>query len=443
MTRSGRWFPLLVALVLVVGPGAGRAEAAVEIQWWHAMDGALEAWVNDLADGFNKSQQEYHVDAIYKGNYTETMTAAIAAFRAKQHPQIVQVFEVGTATMMAAKGAIKPVYELMAQAGEKFDPKAYLPAVPGYYTTADGRMLSLPLNSSTPVSTTTRTPSRRRGSIRPSRPRPGPRWASTGRRSRPPGYPCGFSSQWQQWILLENFSAWHNLPFATQAERLRRPRHGPPAQHPAPRPPHRSTRPVAEDEDSSTMAGVRATASQSSRQRNAGCSSLRRPPTRRREGGEGQVRVRDHHDAVLARRQGRAAELDHRGRHAVGPRRTPAGAVQGRGEVLHVPLLARGSGRVASADRIPADHDGRIRADQEAGVLRQEPGHGHLDPPDEQQAADRQLEGTPARQLSQIRDVLDEELEAVWAGTKTAKEALDAAVRAGNELLRQFERTNR
>ena len=53
--------------------------------------------------------------------------------------------------MMAAKGAIKPVYELMADAGEKFDPQAYLPAVTGYYTTADGRMLSLPLNSSTPV----------------------------------------------------------------------------------------------------------------------------------------------------------------------------------------------------------------------------------------------------------------------------------------------------
>ncbi len=108
-------------------------------------------WVKDLADGFNKSQQEYHVNAVYKGNYTETMTGAIAAFRAKQQPHIVQVFEVGTATMMAAKGAVKPVYELMADAGEKFDPKAYLPAVTGYYTTADGRMLSLPLNSSTPV----------------------------------------------------------------------------------------------------------------------------------------------------------------------------------------------------------------------------------------------------------------------------------------------------
>ena len=109
----------------------------------------------------------------------------------------------------------------------------------------------------------------------------------------------------------------------------------------------------------------------------------------RREGGQGQVRVRNRHDAVLARRQGRAAELDHRRGHAVGARRPPAGAVQGRGEVLHVPLLTRGSGGLAPADRIPADHAGRLRADEEAGVLREEPGHGHLDPPDEQQASDR------------------------------------------------------
>ncbi len=64
---------------------------------------------------------------------------------------MVQIFEVGTGTMMASGKAIKPVYEVMAQAGEKFDPKAYIPAVAGYYSTPDGRMLSFPFNSSTPV----------------------------------------------------------------------------------------------------------------------------------------------------------------------------------------------------------------------------------------------------------------------------------------------------
>ena len=58
------------------------------------------------------------------------MTAAIAAFRAGNAPHLLQVFEVGTATMMAAKGAIVPVAKVMADAKEPFDPKAYLPTVP-------------------------------------------------------------------------------------------------------------------------------------------------------------------------------------------------------------------------------------------------------------------------------------------------------------------------
>ena len=49
---------------------------------------------------------------------------AVAAFRAGNAPHIMQVFEVGTATMMAATGAVKPVYKLMAEAGETFDPKS-------------------------------------------------------------------------------------------------------------------------------------------------------------------------------------------------------------------------------------------------------------------------------------------------------------------------------
>ena len=115
------------AVVLSCG-GSGAAKAQTEIQWWHAMGGKLGETVNELADGFNKSQNEYKVVPVYKGSYTETLTAAIAAFRAKQGPHIVQVFEVGTADMMAAKGAVYPVYQLMADAKEPFDPKAYLRA---------------------------------------------------------------------------------------------------------------------------------------------------------------------------------------------------------------------------------------------------------------------------------------------------------------------------
>src|SRR5437899_4662963 len=123
------------------------AQAVTEIQWWHSMTGALGEQVNNIANGFNDSQKDYKVVPVYKGQYPESMTAAIAAYRAGNAPNILQVFEVGTATMMSAKGAIKPVYQMMKEAGEPFDASNYLPAVAGYYTDSKGNMLSLPFNS--------------------------------------------------------------------------------------------------------------------------------------------------------------------------------------------------------------------------------------------------------------------------------------------------------
>src|SRR5262249_24082319 len=129
---------VVVLLLALVSPAA----AETEVMLWHAMGGALGEKVKEITDAFNKTQGQYRVTRVYRGTSTETMTAAIAAFRARQQPHIVQVFEVGTATMMSARGAVKPVHALMAEAGERFDPSAYLPAVAGYYTSADGKMLS-------------------------------------------------------------------------------------------------------------------------------------------------------------------------------------------------------------------------------------------------------------------------------------------------------------
>ena len=130
---------------------AAPAYAVTELQWWHAMTGGNNDIVNKLADDFNASQKDFKIVPTFKGTYDESMTAAIAAFRAGNAPTILQVFEVGTATMMASKGAIVPAGKVLADAGYKFDPKAYIPAVMGYYTAPSGQMLSFPLNSSTTI----------------------------------------------------------------------------------------------------------------------------------------------------------------------------------------------------------------------------------------------------------------------------------------------------
>jgi sn-glycerol 3-phosphate transport system substrate-binding protein len=214
MRRGVVLFLLVGCLVSLV---ATSALAVTEIQWWHAMGGALGEKVNAIAEGFNQSQADYKVVPVYKGTYAETMTAGIAAFRSKQPPHILQVFEVGTATMMAAKGAIKPVYELMAETGEPFDPKAYLPTVTGYYSTTDGKMLSMPFNSSTPILYYNKDGFKQAGLDPEKPPKTWPEVGEYAKKLVAAGFQCGFSTSWTSWIHMENFSAWHNQPVGTKA----------------------------------------------------------------------------------------------------------------------------------------------------------------------------------------------------------------------------------
>src|SRR2546430_9337269 len=142
---------LQLAAALVATAVASPAQAGTEIMWWHAMSGELGKQLEKLAADFNASQSDYRVVPTYKGNYTETVTAAIFAFRSRSQPAIVQVNEIATATMMAAKGAIYPVFELMRDEQEPFSAAAYLPAVTGYYAVVAGKFLWFPFHASTPI----------------------------------------------------------------------------------------------------------------------------------------------------------------------------------------------------------------------------------------------------------------------------------------------------
>ena len=209
MKIPNKMFAGTVALAMM----AGAVAAETEIHWWHAMGGTNGERVNKIADDFNASQSDYKVVPTYKGNYTETMTAAIAAFRAGEQPHLVQVFEVGTATMMAAKGAIYPVEQMMADSGEPFDGSAYLPAVVSYYQTPEGQLLSMPFNSSTPVLWYNADALKAAGASVPTT------WDEMRTAAQAlvdNGMDCGFSFGWQSWVMIENFSAWHDLEIGTQ-----------------------------------------------------------------------------------------------------------------------------------------------------------------------------------------------------------------------------------
>ncbi len=208
---------LMAATALGMTLSAQAAQAQVELQWWHAMGGRLGELVEEIATNFNESQSDYVVRPSYRGNYTETMTGAIAAFRAGEQPHIVQVFEVGTGTMMSAEGAIVPIYQLMADNNVEFDPEAYLPAVVGYYTDPNGNMLSFPFNSSTPILYYNRDIFEAAGLDPDQAPTT---WAEMEEASQQivssGAATCGFTTRWPSWVQMENFLAYHNLPLGTQ-----------------------------------------------------------------------------------------------------------------------------------------------------------------------------------------------------------------------------------
>jgi len=190
--------------------------AATDVQFWHAFTGRLGELVAEQVETFNSSQSDYKIVASHKGNYSETLNAGIAAFRAKEQPHVLMVFEVGTATMMGAKGAVKPIFEVMKDAGADFDPEAYIGSVKGYYTTTEGDMLSLPFNSSTPVLWVNNDALEAAG-VEPDVDLS--TWEKVGEvldKVKASGSDCPMTTAWQSWIHLENLSAYHNTPFASK-----------------------------------------------------------------------------------------------------------------------------------------------------------------------------------------------------------------------------------
>ncbi len=198
------------------------AQAQTEISWWHAMTGANSEVVQKLTTDFNASQKDYKVVPTFKGTYPEALNAGIAAYRAGQSPDILQVFDVGTGVMMGAEGAIKPIADVLTDAGMTFDKSKYLPGIVAYYSKPDGTMLSFPYNSSSPITYYNKDIFTKAG-LDPETP---PKtwddvWTMAEKIKSSGAAPCGYTTTWLTWIHLENFAAWNNVPYSTQENGLK------------------------------------------------------------------------------------------------------------------------------------------------------------------------------------------------------------------------------
>lgn len=431
---------LAVAAMLLLSQQPLRA--ATDILWWHAMSGELGRQLEKLATDFNASQDAYRVVPVYKGSYADTMSAATNGFKSRSQPAIVQVNEIATATMMAAKGATYPVHELMRDESEPFLPAAYLPAIAGYYTDLAGNMLSFPFNSSTPILYYNKELFRRAGLDPNVAPKTWPEVAAAAQRLRVSGVAsCGFTTHWPSWLNVENFSAVHDVPIATKAN---------------------------------------------------GFGGL-----------DTQLTINNplvvRHIAQLAEWQktkvydysGRATTAEPRFQHGecgifLGSSATRADILKnakfdvGFGTLPYWPdvkgaprnTIIGGATLWVLRDRPREEYKGVARffaflsrADVQAG-WHQATGYlpitraaydfsrerGFYDSNPGSAISVEQMIGTTPTENSKglrlgsftlIRDVIEDEMEQVFAGKKSAKEAMDSAVERGNRLLRQFERTNR
>src|SRR5262245_36793778 len=437
-------FRLIGAVLAAVGIlcAAPAAQAQTEIQWWHSMGGALGEKLNALADKFNASQKEYKVVPVFKGTYPVSMTAAIAAYRAGNAPHILQVFEVGTATMMAAKGAIVPIATVMANAKEPFEPKAYLPTVTGYYTDQKGSMLSFPFNSSTVMFYVNKDAFKKAGLDPSKAPQTWKQVLAAAEKLKAAGQPCTYTTSWPSWMHIENFSAWHNIPIGTKQNGMG----GTDTQFTINSPLHlRHIAMLADMSKKGLFTDAGRTNQGDAKFASGECamfsgSAGAQATIRKAAKFDWSMNFIPYHDDVKGAPQN--SIIGGASLWVLGGKRKPE---EYKAVAKFLAFLSRPEIQMEWHTTT-----GYVPITQAAYDLTRKSGFYSKNPGADMPV--RQLTNKPPTENSrglrfgnfvQGRTVIEEEMEAVFAGKKDAKTALDDAVKRGNDILRQFEAANK
>ena len=430
--------PFIALCLALASSGAGAQQ---EIHFWHAMGGARGVALQAIMQRFNASQADVRVVAEHKGSYEDTLIAALAAQASGGGPRLVQVYEVGTAHMMAVRSAYRPAWQVMAEAGTPLDAKAFLPAVASYFSDNGGKLLALPFNLSTPILFYNKDAFRKAKLDPDQAPKTWYEMPKAMGELAEAGYQCVYTTTWPAWVQIENMSNWHKQEFATRDNGLLGP-------------------------DASlvfnTHLMVRHVSMLSSWAR-AGYF------TYSGRAYEGERRFARGECAMVTASSSSAADLFAVAKFELGYAQLPY-YDDIRGAPHHT--LIGGAGLWTMAGKKPAEYRAMarflgwlarpevqaewhqrtgyvplMRASYEltaqTGFYKSHPGH---------EIAIRQLllnqptqesRGIRLGEFPAIRAILEEELEAVWDGKVPPKLALDRAAERGNQLLRRFEAAHR
>ena len=431
--------PRLMSVVLGLAL-SGNALAATEIPFWHSMEGELGKEVDSLAQRFNQAHPDYKIVPTYKGNYEQSLAAGIAAVRAGKAPALLQVYEVGTATMMASK-AIVPVNQVFKDAGVQMDPMQFVPAVAGYYSDSKGQLISQPFNSSTPVLYYNKDAFKKAGLDPEQPPKTWQDLAAYTAKLKAAGMKCGYASGWQGWIQIENFSAWHGLPVATKNNGFD------------------GTDAVLEFNKPEQVKHIALLADLNKK---GDFSYFGRKDESTEKFYNGDC-------AITTASSGSLADIRHYAKFNYGVgmmpydadvKGAPQNAIIGGASLWVMQGKDKGTYKgVAEFLDFLAKPENAAEWHQKTGYLpittaaydlTREQGFYSKNPGAD--IATRQMlnkpplpftKGLRLGNMPQIRTIVDEELESVWTGKKTPQQALDSAVERGNQLLRRFEQSTK
>ncbi|GLU34406.1 sn-glycerol-3-phosphate ABC transporter substrate-binding protein UgpB [Trinickia caryophylli] len=431
----------LLAFGGVLFAGATQvASAATEIQFWHAMEAALGERVNEIANQFNASQSDYKIVPVFKGTYDQTLAAGIAAYRSGNAPAILQVYEVGTATMMQAKKAIVPVSEVFKQAGTPLDSKQFVPTIASYYSDAKtGELVSMPFNSSTPVLYYNKDAFKKAGLDASQPPKTWQELADDAAKLKAAGMSCGFTTAWQAWVQLENYSAWHGLPFATRNNGFD------------------GTDAKLEFNKPQQVAHI-AFLQKMAKDGTFTYAGRKDEPAAKFYSGDCGILMGSSGSLATIRKYAKFEFGTGMMPYDANVKGAPQNAIIG-GASLWVlsgkdPNVYKGVVKFLTYLSSPAvaakwhQDTGYLPVTQAAYEETEKSGFYKSHPGAD--TAIRQMlnkpplpytKGLRLGNMPQIRTIVDEELEQVWAQKKTAKDALDSAVSRGDELLRRFEKS--
>jgi sn-glycerol 3-phosphate transport system substrate-binding protein len=426
-----RFWILLLSLLCAASPAC----AAIEIRLWHSMSGLRGQELEQLAARFNASQSKYRVAPRYKGTEEQTLALALGSRRSIWGPHIVQIYEAGTADVMAQEHAVRPLWQVMADVAQPFD-SDYLPAVAGSFSDAQGRLIALPFNVSTPVLYFNRAAFRKAKLDASKPPRTWYEMPAVLGALVDSGSACAFTTAWPSWILLENMSAWHNEEFATAHNGM--------------------------DGADARLAFNRSLMVRWISMLNTWLKSGYFTYSGR--GSEAEARFASGECAMLTSSSASYAELLSRAKFAsadlgvaqlpyyddlsAAPQNTLIGGaglwvIAGKSREEY-----RGVARFLAYVAGPAvqarwhQKTGYLPLTLEAYELTRKQGYYAANPGQEiavrqvlRKSPTRDTMGIRLAQFLRIRGIIDEELESVWGGTKTPIDALNTAVARGNVLL--------